>query len=79
MNSIVCGPQFYLANLETAYACRNLEPGGNRGMAERRPRIFSCVPKEENPEIRERFSDNSAAASNFHLSRDSKSRANPHG
>ena len=34
MISIVNGTQFYLADLETAFACPNLEPGGNRRLTE---------------------------------------------
>jgi hypothetical protein len=77
MNSIFCGTRFYLAKLDTAFAGRNLEPGGNRGMTERRSQI-SCVRfHEENPGNSRKVSDDSAAVLKFSSVRDSKSRAKP--
>ena len=50
MNSIFCGTQFYLANLETAFAGRNLEPGTwEESRYDRTPlaNLWCAFPREE--------------------------------
>ena len=66
MNSIVNGTQSYLADLETAFACPNLEPGGNRRTTERQLTNFLGALQRKNPEIRERFRTTAQGPSNFH-------------